>query len=143
MYRRLRKAWQRGQQADPRLHSPLTSESRRDSVAYALAGCAHMLRHQKNTRIMLAASAIVVVAGIWLEIGWRDWAILALATGLVWVAEFMNAAIEAVVNLSAPQLHPLARLAKDVAAAAVLLAALFAGLVGALILLPPLLQRLA
>ncbi len=141
MFRRLRREWQRAQHADPRLHSPVTSESRRDSFAYAVAGCATMLRHQKNTRIMLVASTIVLVAGAWLEIEPRDWAILALANGLVWCCEFMNAAIEAAVNLSAPQIHPLARLAKDVAAAAVLLAALVAALVGLLILLPPLLQR--
>ncbi len=143
MFSRLRQAWGRGQRADPRLHSPMTSESRGDSLAYALTGCAYMLRHQKNTRIMLLASATVVAAGIWLEIALRDWAILALANGLVWIGEFTNAAIEAAVNLSAPQLHPLARLAKDVAAAAVLLAALIASVVGALILLPPLLDRLA
>lgn len=143
MFSRLRQAWQRGQRADPRLHSPMTSESRGDSLAYAVAGCGHMLRHQKNTRIMFLASAIVLVVGIWLEIDQRDWAILALANGLVWIVEFTNAAIEAAVNLTTPQLHPLARLAKDVAAAAVLLAALIASVVGALILLPPLLDRLA
>ena len=92
---------------------------------------------------MLIASAIVLVVGIWLEIDRRDWALLALANGLVWIGEFTNAAIEAAVNLSSPQLHPLARLAKDIAAAAVLLSALIASLVGALILLPPLLHRLA
>ncbi|MCY4146714.1 MAG: diacylglycerol kinase family protein [Chloroflexi bacterium] len=141
MLRRLRREWQRGQGADPRLHSPMTSESRGDSLAYALAGCAHMLRHQKNTRIMAWSSAAAIILGIWLEIEWRDWAILTLAIGLVWFGEFVNAAIEAAVNLSAPQLHPLARLAKDVAAAAVLLAALVAAVVGALILLPALLNQ--
>ncbi len=141
--RRLWQAWRRGQRADPRLHSPVTSASRGDSLAHAVAGCGHMLRHQKNIRIMLIASAIVLVVGIWLEIDRRDWALLALANGLVWIGEFTNAAIEAAVNLSSPQLHPLARLAKDIAAAAVLLSALIASLVGALILLPPLLHRLA
>ncbi|MCY3715780.1 MAG: diacylglycerol kinase family protein [Chloroflexi bacterium] len=143
MFRRLRREWRRGQSADPRLHSPLISEARRESLAFAIAGCAYMLRHQKNTRIMLVASATVIALGAWLEIDWRDWAMLALANGLVWFGEFINAAIEATVNLSAPQIHPLARLAKDVAAAAVLLAALVAALVGMLILLPPLLDRLA
>lgn len=108
MFRRLRQAWQRGEQVDPRLHSPLTSESCSDSMVYAVADCAHMLRHQKNMRSMLLASATVVVAGIWLELELRDWAILTLANGLVWVGEFINAAIKAAVNLSAPQLHPLA-----------------------------------
>ena len=143
MLERLQRHWRRGIDSDPRQHSPVTSQSRADSFGYALAGCAHMLRHQKNTRIMFVASVAVVGAGLWLEVAARDWALLILSTGLVWITEFVNAALEAAVNLRMPELHPLARLAKDVAAAAVLLAALLALLVGALILLPPLLLRIA
>ena len=136
--RRLRQAWRRGIDSDPRHYSPVTSQSRRDSFGYALAGCVHLLRHQKNTRIMLAGTVGALAAGLWLRIDARDGAILALATGLVWVAESVNAALEAAINLHAPQLHPLARMAKDVAAASALLAALTALVVGALILGPPL-----
>ncbi len=143
MFRRLRQHWRRGIGSDPRDFSPVTSETRADSFGYALAGCAHMLRYQKNTRIMLLATVSAIAMALWLGIETRDWAVLALTTGLVWIAEFINAALEAAVNLSMPELHPLARLAKDVAAAAVLLAALLALAVGALILLPPLLQRIA
>ena len=122
--------------SDPREHSARTSESRLDSLGFALAGCVYMLRHQKNTRIMLAATVGVLAAGAWLDIDARDWAILALTVGVVWVAEFVNASVEAAVDLHTDKLHPLARLAKDVAAGAVLLAALTALVVGGLILLP-------
>ena len=143
MLERLRRHWRRGMRSDPQLVSPVVSETRADSFGHALAGCAHMLRYQKNTRIMLLATVSAVALAGWLEIDARDWALLILANGLVWIAEFINAALEAAVNLHMPELHPLARLAKDVAAAAVLLAALVALLVGALILLPPLLNRIA
>lgn len=68
----------------------------------------------------------------------RDWAVLLLTIALVWTAEFINTALEAVVDLASPQHHPLAKVGKDVGAAAVLIAALTSILVGLLILGPPL-----
>ena len=127
---------------DPDHFSPITSPDRLRSLGYALSGCLYMLRRQKNTRIQLVATAAVVAAGLWLRIGTEDWAILALATGGVWVAEFTNAAIEATVNLTVGDFHPMAKVAKDVAAAAVLITAVVALLVGALILGPPAAARL-
>lgn len=67
---------------------------------------------------------------------------LILAIGLVWSAEFMNTAVEAVVDLASPSRHPLAGAAKDTGAAAVLVAAAAAALVGFLVLGPPLWQKL-
>ena len=64
-------------------------------------------------------------------------------TALVFVAEFLNTAIEVVVDLASPQIHPLAKVAKDVGAGAVLLAAVAAVLVGLLILGPPLWAKLS
>jgi diacylglycerol kinase len=59
----------------------------------------------------------------------------------VWMAEFMNTALEAVVDMAMPGLHPLAKVAKDIAAAAVLVGAIGAVLIGLLILGPPLWAR--
>jgi diacylglycerol kinase len=101
-----------------------------------------MLRRQKNTRIQLAATIAVVAVGFWLGIETEDWAVLVLTIGGVWTAEFINAAIEATVNLSATGIHPMAKVAKDVAGAAVLIAAVVALLVGALILGPHLAEKL-
>jgi len=68
--------------------------------------------------------------------------VLILTTAVVFAAEFMNTAIEAVVDLASPEFHPLAKIGKDVGAAAVLVAALAAILIGLLILGPPLLEKL-
>ena len=72
----------------------------------------------------------------------RDWALIVIAITMVWMAEFLNTALEAVVDLASPQQHELARVGKDVGAAAVLIAAASSVLIGLLILGPPLWQRL-
>ncbi len=101
-----------------------------------------MLRHQKNTRILLAATATIIPAAIGLGIDAQQWAILILTIGSVWVTEFINAAIEAAVNVSISEIHPMAKVAKDVAAAAVLITVIVAIFIGLLILGPPLLDWL-
>lgn len=127
---------------DPDDYSPVTSQNRIKSLGYALAGWLYMLRRQKNTRIQAVASIAVMLFAAWLGIGAGDWAILILTITIVWMAEFMNAAVEAVVNLASPELHPMARVAKDVAAAAVLLGVVASVLIGLLLLGPPLLEKL-
>lgn len=133
----------RGSALDPADYSPVTSARRADSLSYAIAGCAYMLRRQKNTAIMAAATVAAIAAGFWLQITNVDWALLALAIALVWIAEFVNAAIEACVNLSTSLHHPMAKIAKDVAAGAVLIAAIVATLVGISVFAPLLIAKLA
>lgn len=127
---------------DPDEHSPVTSISRPASLAYAIAGWLYMLRRQKNTRIQGLASIAVLLLGLWLGIGPLEWAVLILTITVVWMAEFLNAAVEAVINLASPELHPMAKVGKDVASAAVLLGVVASILIGLLILGPPLLARL-
>lgn len=102
-----------------------------------------MLRFQTNTRIMGAATVALLIAGWWTGIDTLRWAVLVLAMALVWIAEFINAAIEAATNIASPTFHPMAKIAKDVAAGAVLVASLAALLIGALILAPPLFDKLS
>jgi diacylglycerol kinase len=128
---------------DPDSFSPITSKSRIASFRYALAGWLFMLRTQKNIRIQMAASVLVFVFGFWLGVKPIEWAILILTILVNWMAEFLNAAIEAVVNLASPDIHPMARVAKDVAAGASLIAAVASAMIGGIILLPPLLEKLA
>jgi diacylglycerol kinase len=85
----------------------------------------------------------VIALGLWLGLSRVEWAILALTIGLVWTAEFINTALEATVDLASPDIHPLARIGKDVGAAAVLVAAILSVVIGLLILGPPLWARLA
>lgn len=127
---------------DPNQYSALSnSPNRLESLGYALAGWLYMLRHQKNTRIMSVASVLVFIVAFWLQIDLIGWAILVLAITVVWMAEFLNAAVEAVVNLASPDFHPMAKVAKDVAAAAVLLGVVASALIGLFILGPPLLAK--
>jgi diacylglycerol kinase len=127
---------------DPTQHSLNISPNRIESLGYALAGWLYMLRYQKNTRIMSVASLVIMLLALWLQVSLQDWAILIVTITFVWMAEFLNAAVEAVVNLVTQEFHPMAKVAKDVAAAAVLLGAVASVLVGLLILGPPLLSRL-
>ncbi len=128
--------------ANPDTFSPITSKSRMASFRYALAGWLYMLRYQKNIRIQATATILVFVVGLWLGLPPVEWAILILTITMNWMAEFLNAAIEAVVNLASPGIHPMARVAKDVGAAASLLAAVAAVIIGALIMGPPFLVRI-
>ena len=90
----------------------------------------------------MVISAVVVTLGVWLQLPARDWALIVFAIALVWTSEFLNTALEAVVDLASPQQHQLARVGKDVGAAAVLIAALSSALIGLLVLGPPLWQKL-
>jgi diacylglycerol kinase (ATP) len=117
--------------------------SRIASFRYAFQGWGYVLRTQRNTWIHSAIAIAVFFVGLWLQLPARDWAILVLTAGFVFSAEFINTSIEAVVDLATEEHHPLAKVGKDVGAAAVLVAALAAVLVGLLILGPPLLQKLS
>ena len=128
---------------DPDEYSPITSRDRASSLGYALAGWLYMVRRQKNTRIQAVASILIMVVAVWLEIGLTELAVLILTITMVWMAEFMNAAVEAAINIAAPGLHPMAKVGKDVASAAVLLGVVASVIVGLLILGPPLLAKLA
>jgi diacylglycerol kinase (ATP) len=113
------------------------------SFRYAFAGWYHVLRTQPNAWIHAVFSVLVIGLAFWLRLPPRDWAILVLTMLAVWMGEFFNTALEAVVDMSMPDPHPLAKAAKDVAAAAVLLGAIAAVLIGLLILGPPLWAWLA
>lgn len=90
----------------------------------------------------MLATTLVIALSLWLKLEERDWAILFLAIGLVWIAEFLNTALEAVVDLASPLKHPLAKVGKDVGAAAVLIAAFVAVVIGFIIIGPPLILKI-
>jgi diacylglycerol kinase (ATP) len=117
--------------------------SRLHSFGYAFTGWWHVIRTQRNAWIHFITSILVVAVSIWLHLPARDWAVIILAIALVWTAEFINTALEAVVDLASNhQRHNLARVSKDVGAAAVLIAALASILIGLLVLGPPLWARI-
>lgn len=108
------------------------------SFGFAFAGVWHVLRHQRNAHIHLCATILVVVFGFVLRVNPTEWIALILCITLVLSLEAMNTALEAVVDLASPQLHPLAKQAKDTAAGAVLIAAIGAAIAGCIIFLPKL-----
>ena len=117
-------------------------ESRIASFRYAFQGWFHVLKTQRNAWIHSAIATIVFLLGLWLQLPPRDWAVIILTAALVFTAEFINTSIEAVVDLASPDRHPLAKIGKDVGAAAVLVSALAAILIGLLLLGLPLWQKL-
>jgi diacylglycerol kinase (ATP) len=117
-------------------------KSRAKSFRYAFAGWWFVIRTQRNAWIHAVVSIAVILISFWLQIVPRDWAVIVMAIALVWTAEFLNTALEAVVDLASPQQHYLAKVGKDVGAAAVLIAAFSAALIGFLVLGPPLWNRL-
>ncbi len=113
-----------------------------ESFKYALAGWGYALRTQRNTRVHLSVTALVIALGIWLGLPLRDWAVLVLTVGFVLVSEMLNTVAETIVDLISPGYHPLAKVIKDVTAGAVLLTAVSSVIVGLLILGPPLWERI-
>lgn len=113
------------------------------SFKYALAGLYFMLRTQRNMRIHTLSGFLAFGTAVALKLPRLELAIIAVVCSLVVVCEMFNTAIENAVDLATHKRHPLAKAAKDVAAAAVLASALNAVLVGGLLLVPPLLRLLA
>ena len=106
------------------------------SFGYAIHGLRILFQTQFHAWVHLAATGVVIVAGLICSVTNTEWALLALATGLVWTAEAINTAIEFVVDLASPEHHELAGRAKDVAAAAVLLAAVTSVCIAAAVFVP-------
>jgi len=112
------------------------------SVRYALSGIALAVRKERNMRIHLIATAVVVLLALWIGLRPVEWAVLLALFGLVIGLELVNTAVERVVDLVSPERKPLAKEAKDAAAGGVLAAALFAAAVGLILLGPPLWDKL-
>lgn len=101
-----------------------------------------MIRTQRNAWIHAIASLVVIALSIWLQINRLEWALIVISIAMVWTSEFINTALEAVVDLASPQQHYLAKIGKDVGAAAVLIAAGTSVIIGILVLGPHLWSRI-
>jgi len=105
------------------------------SFRFAWEGIATALREQ-NMRFHVVAAVIVVVVGMLTGLTFLEWCIIIVVIGLVFAAEMFNTAIERVVDLASPDIHPLAKQAKDIAAGAVLVIAVISVIIGILIFIP-------
>lgn len=106
------------------------------SFTFAWHGLRYLLRSQRNARIHAAAAAAVVAAALLLGLSALEIAIVLVVIGLVFVAELFNTALEALIDLATDEWHPLAKASKDLGAAAVLVAAVLAAVVGLLVFIP-------
>lgn len=109
------------------------------SARFAAAGIRHGWASQRNFRTEVVLGALAVLVALWVQ---APLAPVLLSCALVLGLELVNTAVEAVVDLVSPEVHPLAEVAKDAAAGAVLLSAAFAVLVALVVILPPLLRKL-
>ncbi len=110
--------------------------ARARSFIYAGRGVAYLVRTQHNAWIHLVAATTVIAAAAWCHLDRWEWVWLILAIALVLAAEAMNSAIEALADAVSPEFNEGVGRAKDVAAAAVLILAVAAALIGALVFLP-------
>ena len=115
---------------------PFSIAERLKSISFALSGIGAMLRTQHNARIHLAATIAVVIAALWFQVAREEWVWLVFAMIAVWTAEALNTAFEFLCDVASPEFHPLVKEAKDVAAAAVLIASMGAAVVGAVVFVP-------
>src|SRR5689334_18190851 len=108
---------------------------RKRSFGYAIKGLSTLYR-ETNARIHAVATGLVIALGVALGLRPLEWTLLAIAATVVWVAEALNTALEALSDAAVPEHSPHIAVAKDVAAGAVLLASLGALAVGLLVFLP-------
>lgn len=106
------------------------------SFGYAWKGLRSCVGKEQNLSFHLITTAIVVVAGFYFNITRTEWMIILLCIGVVIAAELFNTAIERLVDLVSPQRHPIAGQVKDIAAAAVLVCAVAAAIIGLIIFIP-------
>jgi diacylglycerol kinase len=113
------------------------------SFQNAFNGLRYALLTQKNASIHLIATILVLAAAALLKISLIELAMIIIVIGMVWVAEIFNTAIEKLVDLCSPQYHLLAKISKDLAAAAVLMAAVTTVFVGIIVFIPYLIKLIA
>lgn len=113
--------------------------SRLKSFSYAIAGMREFIRREHNARIHLAGTIAVIASACILHVSLMEAVALTIVTGLVWITELLNTCIERMADLVTLEENPHIKFIKDLAAGAVLVAALTAAIVGLLIFIPKIL----
>lgn len=111
-----------------------------DSFRYAFVGVSTVFKEERNMRFHVFSTVMVIIVSYLLSLSLQEWLWMLLVSFLVLVMEIWNTVIENTIDLVTPDYHPLAKKAKDMAAAAVLFTSIFALIVGALILLPKMIK---
>ncbi len=107
-----------------------------DSFKHAFDGLIYSFKSTKNLIIDTVIALLVVIAGFIFKVNLTEWAILLICMALVMSLEMVNTAVEEAVNLAMPNIHPIAKISKDVSAGAVLFSAIISAVIGLLIFIP-------
>lgn len=118
--------------------SELRDKKRKIGFNYAWNGIKEIAKTERNFRIHLFATILTASAGFVFKLTMTEWAIIVLTIGLVLMAEVTNTAIEKLIDYLKPEIHPTAKIIKDIAAGAVFITAIIAAIIGLLIFLPKL-----
>lgn len=107
-----------------------------NSFKYAFQGIKQSYKGEQNLKIHTFIAILVIVFGFFLKISYFEWLVCLILIGLVLMSEFINTAIEYVVDLASPSVHPIAKAAKDTASAGVLMMAIMSAVIGLIIFVP-------
>ena len=110
------------------------------SFKAAFEGIASTYKKEQNIKIHTFIAILVIVFGFFLKINYIEWLVCLVLIGFMLMAEFFNTAIEYVVDLASPDIHPLAKAAKDTASAGVLMMAIVAAVTGLVIFVPKIIE---
>ncbi len=107
-----------------------------NSFGYSMEGIIYTIKNEQSIIVMLLATILAIIIGLWLRIKPIEWVFVFLTIGIVLAFELINTAIEATIDLLSPEFHPLAKIAKDTGSAAVFITTIFAVIIGGVIFIP-------
>ncbi len=107
-----------------------------NSINYSMAGLRYAYKNEQSMTIHVSITAAIIILGILLDISRLEWIICIFLLGIIMATELINTALEAVVDLITQDYHPLAKIAKDTASAAVFVFSLVAVIIGGIIFIP-------
>jgi diacylglycerol kinase len=105
------------------------------SFRYAFNGFIHLFKNENNFKIHILATLLTILIGFWVQFSYIEWIIIVFCIGLVLIIEGLNSAIEKTIDLISPEFDTRAGIAKDISAAAVLIATILAIVVGMIVLI--------
>lgn len=111
-----------------------------NSFKYAFEGILQAYVGEQNLKIHTVIAVLVIIFGFILKISYTEWLVCLVLIGLVLMAEFFNTSIEYLVDLTSPEIHPLAKATKDTASAGVLMMAIISAIIGLIIFVPKLIS---
>ncbi len=111
-----------------------------NSFKYAFEGILQAYVGEQNLKIHTVIAVLVIIFGFILKISYTEWLVCLVLIGLVLMAEFFNTSIECLVDLTSPEIHPLAKATKDTASAGVLMMAIISAIIGLIIFIPKLIS---